>query len=280
MSNRSLIGLDDIREFMKIQRLIAIIVLSISTLFLCAFTDDSMVQLSHGDNHNVNVTYHNAQLKNDILTVTASYDSSGEAFQIGQDIVVSTDPNFETPLKITNCRVVDENYIYQFNIEDSSKIDTIYIRPPVLYKAVETVPVKVPLMEGQIVQRSIEATDFKTAGLDWFLIDLISVEEASETLFLVRINITSDAEELPRLARIHTEGMELGGLTVLYFDEEDIFTKGEFLYYIEGDKEEDIVSKLEKSFLVIENALIRMDETKTRSSLNVKALPVAVEEGQ
>ena len=74
--------------------------------------------------------------------------------------------------------------------------------------------------------------------------------------------------------------MELGGLTVLYFDEEDIFTKGEFLYYIEGDKEEDIVSKLEKSFLVIENALIRMDETKTRSSLNVKALPVAVEEGQ
>lgn len=43
MSNRSLIGLDDIREFMKIQRLIAIIVLSISTLFLCAFTDDSMV---------------------------------------------------------------------------------------------------------------------------------------------------------------------------------------------------------------------------------------------
>ena len=74
--------------------------------------------------------------------------------------------------------------------------------------------------------------------------------------------------------------MELGGLTVLYFDEEDIFTKGEFLYYIEGDKEEDIVSKLEKSFLVVENALIRMDETKTRSSLNVKALPVAVEEGQ
>lgn len=72
----------------------------------------------------------------------------------------------------------------------------------------------------------------------------------------------------------------MGGLTVLYFDEEDIFTKGEFLYYIEGDKEEDIVSKLEKSFLVIENALIRMDETKTRSSLNVKALPVAVEEGQ
>jgi len=74
--------------------------------------------------------------------------------------------------------------------------------------------------------------------------------------------------------------LELGGLTVLYFDEEDIFTKGEFLYYIEGDKEEDIVSKLEKSFLVVENALIRMDETKTRSSLNVKALPVAVEEGQ
>ena len=74
--------------------------------------------------------------------------------------------------------------------------------------------------------------------------------------------------------------MELGGLTVLYFDEEDIFTKGEFLYYIEGDKEEDIVSKLEKSFLVVENALIRIDETKTRSSLNVKALPVAVEEGQ
>ena len=72
----------------------------------------------------------------------------------------------------------------------------------------------------------------------------------------------------------------MGGLTVLYFDEEDIFTKGEFLYYIEGDKEEDIVSKLEKSFLVVENALIRMDETKTRSSLNVKALPVAVEEGQ
>lgn len=72
----------------------------------------------------------------------------------------------------------------------------------------------------------------------------------------------------------------MGGLTVLYFDEEDIFTKGEFLYYIEGDKEEDIVSKLEKSFLVVKNALIRMDETKTRSSLNVKALPVAVEEGQ
>ena len=72
----------------------------------------------------------------------------------------------------------------------------------------------------------------------------------------------------------------MGGLTVLYFDEEDIFTKGEFLYYVEGDKEEDIVSKLEKSFLVVENALIRMDETKTRSSLNVKALPVAVEEGQ
>ena len=63
----------------------------------------------------------------------------------------------------------------------------------------------------------------------------------------------------------------MGGLTVLYFDEEDIFTKGEFLYYIEGDKEEDIVSKLEKSFLVVENALIRMDETKTRSSLNVKS---------
>ena len=42
--------------------------------------------------------------------------------------------------------------------------------------------------------------------------------------------------------------MELGGLTVLYFDEEDIFTKGEFLYYIEGDKEEDIVSNLKNPF--------------------------------
>ena len=115
--------------------------------------------------------------------------------------------------------------------------------------------------------------------MDWFSIDTIDIEKDSENLYLVRVNVTSNSRELPRRARIQTKDAELGGLTVLHFDEERNFTNGEFLYYINADSEEEVSTMLEDSSLVVENALIRISEIETRSS-SIKSLPVILNEAE
>ncbi len=263
---------------MKITRLITTVCLIASVLFLCAFADSPTVQLSHDGKYNVDVSYLNAQLDGELLTVTVNYNSGGESFQIGQDITVAADSDFSEPLQMTECNIINGNYVYHFMASDEAAMDTIYIQPPTLYKSVETTRVQVPLSEGQAAQKTAEV-ESTNEGVDWFSIDTIDIEKDSENLYLVRVNVTSNSRELPRRARIQTKDAELGGLTVLHFDEERNFTNGEFLYYINADSEEEVSTMLEDSSLVVENALIRISEIETRSS-SIKSLPVILNEAE
>lgn len=193
---------------------------------------------------------------------------------------MATDSDFSNPLQMITCSVIDGNYVYRFMASDESEMDTIYVQPPTLYKSVETTRVQVPLSEGQSAQTATEVVNTDMVEATWFSIDTINIEESSANLYLVRINISSNSSDLPRRARVKIGDTEYGGLTVLHFDEENNFTNGEFLYYINADSEMEVSTMLEESSLVVENALIRISETETRSSSNIKLLPVVMIEGE
>ena len=265
---------------MKSRKLIVLVAAIMCGLLLCAFAVIPTVRLSYGGEHNVDVSYRGAQFSKDKLTITVNYESDGEFFEIGRDIVVATDSNFNNPLRMKNCDVGDGSYAYEFNSENLDNIKTVYIKPPILYMPVEITPVSVPMVAGKVAKMSTEDVNFETAGANWFFVDTVNVEEESEGVYRVKIVVGAKAKDLPRFPKLVNGETQIGGISALHFDENDNFEYGEFLFSINASSEKEAAMIVATSSLVVSDALIRVDANDLAIASNVKSLSVVVSDSE
>lgn len=259
---------------MKSKKWMLLATVVMSALLFCAFTVIPTVHLSRESEHNVGVSYLNAQANTNKLVITVNYDNKGESFEIGSDIVVASDNNFANPLRMKSCNIVNGNYVYEFDAVNANKLKTVYIKPPILYMPTEISPVTVPLMAGQIARVSSNNSSFTTAGANWFSVDSIDIEKESEGTYLVKVIINAESLDLPRFPKLVNGKAEFGGISALYFDENDDFETGEFIFYVKANNEKEVATIVAGASLVVSDALLRVDAENLNISSSIKSLSV------
>lgn len=255
---------------MKSKRRISTIIAVIGVLVLCAFIVVPTVRLSGGE-HDVNVSYQNAQVEKDKLLITVNYGSDGEFFEIGRDIIVATDKDFTETLQIQNCKANDGKYEYEFSVDNLSDLNRVYIKPPVLYMPTEISPVSVPLIEGAKANKDIESK-----YSDWFSISKVEVAALSEQTFLVTVIVEALALDLPRFPKLTIGDTQIGGISALSFDENTNFSSGEFQFSLNAESEKRAIELLDNASLVLSDALIKVEAEEMIFSSSIKTISVIV----
>lgn len=268
---------------MKSKRGVIIVSIAVVAMLLCASAVIPTVQFSGIGSNDVNVSYLDARTNNETLTITANY-SSGEFFEIGRDIIVATDSDFTNTLRMKSCDASSGNYVYEFNVDGVSLFDKVYVKPPILYMPVEISSVTVPLSIASGLETETEIisidTELEISETDWFTVESVSVQGGTDGIYTVKVMIDAVSKDLPRFPKLCIGDSTIGGLSSLYFDENDNFDFGEFIFYINADSEAEAETTLAEASLVISDALIRVDADKMLFSSNTKSLSVVTEESE
>ena len=263
---------------MKPKKWLFIIITLFGLLALCAFGRLPSTCLSR-DQKPVSTTVCDAQITEDKLIITVSYDSHGNQFEIGKDICVALDANFTTTLKMEKCVVSDGSYVYEFLVDNPEEIDRIYIAPPILYMPAVISPVSIPLREGSAMKTKNLDVAKESDDAAWFSISSVEVEEGSEETFIVVIRVEACSFDLPRFPKLMIEDAQFGGISALYFDENDRFETGEFQFYVKADTKDVVEEVLNDASLRVNEALLRIDSELIAVSSNTKAIVVLTGKG-
>ena len=221
-------------------------------LTICGSNSVASVSLSTHTSDMVQFNYKSITQNQNELTLYVDY-KSGSPFEIIKDIEVSSDQTFKASLPLINSTIEGNSIKYTFYCDDN--FDNVYIKAPEVY-----MPVKIDRTE--IALNSVSTLD-ATINESWLEISDISWNEESENSYKVTITYQSQSDYLPRVPKLNINGTELGGLSIMTFDD-GILDKGTLIYNVSLKSGESIDTLLKESTLVVENAIER---THIRSGL-------------
>lgn len=194
----------------------------------------------------------------------------GDSFEIGRDIVVSTDEEF---LNILRSKKVTSNgslCLYEYEIpSDIVNFDTVYIKPPVLYIPTEISAVSCKLSEGEVMKTS-------DGEKDWFRITSVRTAEMTQTTWLVDIEIEAIEGDLPRFPKIDYDGQIIGGVSSLSFDNESNPLSDVFEFKGTAYDGQMVDNMLYSGNLVISEALLRAEAERFPVESNIQSLTVII----
>lgn len=164
---------------MKGKKAVLIVCFLCITLFLCAFAVLPSVNLQSSRNDAVRLSYVDADLDTDILTLYVDYESYGKFFEIAEDITVATDKDFTNKLVKTSSTAEESKYTYSFSLNEP--VETIYISPPTLYITTEIATTSLALRSGKDIVMLDEQ--------NWFSISSVTTKKIKEGMFAVIVSI-------------------------------------------------------------------------------------------
>lgn len=261
---------------MKTNKWLVLVLILIVLLTASAFIAVPSVRLSNSG-HDIDVSYHNAELSDDALKISVEYKSAGEHFEIGRDIIVATDSDFTNVLQIKACKPEGGIYVYEYAPENLSEVKTLYIKSPILYVPTEISSVSVPLAVGKIAKSNAGLSQSKNTGKNWFTVESIDIEEAETGIYAVKVTVDAQTKDLPRFPMLVSGDKQYGGLAATYFDENDNFDYGEFIFPVPADDEAAVAAMVAESSLVFSDAMVRVDEGNRSASSDVKTISVVTE---
>ena len=204
------------------------------------------------------------------VELSLRYDGGGGDYEIGRDILVSPNADLSDPLRSRGTSAVEPGYyIYTYNC--AVETDTLYLRPPLLYKPMDITPVSVPLTAG--------ATAVDAAGEDWFTLTSMAVSGGEGAAYEVKIKVECASDDpyvdIPRVPCLVLDGEDIGGgVSDLGFDQNNMWEDGTFrltVFDTDGMEEE---FPLDEVTLVVEDALVLTDPEITFSSEDVELVVV------
>jgi len=253
---------------MKNKKVILVILVVVVSGLLCAYSFAPSIRLAFGEK-TTTFWYNNATSRNGKLLITVNYDSNGAFFEIGKEMVVSTDRNFTNPLKLVKCDAKEGSYLYEYSVKDFENIDTVYIKPPVLYMPTSIHTVSIPLRIGEVAEMVKDEASTKAKSNEWFQIENIESGDREEAGYPVKVTVKGLMNDLPRFPRIKTEGNEIGGISALTFNEDDEFENGEWLFYLEANSIEQLQEIIEDSTIEISDSLVKVAVDSVECSSNI-----------
>ena len=254
---------------MKVKKILWVTLCLVLAFTMCAFKVIPGIQLE-GSVGKMDVLYMNASIKEDILTVDVNYETSDDfPYEIIKNISVKTDRNSDEMLQLVGGGFEENKYVYNFDL-NGIDADKIYIEPPVLYTPVDIVPVKSDLELNSTIKDEL--------GQNWFTISDTEIIKVEEGTAIVKVSILPEKDTMPRLPNIQIRDESYGGITAMFLDENDEFSRGEFFFYIPVDKletEDDMLVIPDKSVkLEIKHSMERIDVKDVRLTSNVRELNV------
>lgn len=215
----------------------------------------------------------NLSAGDDELVLTVRFNNNGEVFEIAKDITAAEDEDFKSLLKMKNSVVRDGNYMYRFRATDANRLQTLYLKPPVCFEPIETPPIAVPLVCGQVAKMSSDAA--QAADEDWFTVKSINIEKDSKDYYKVQLALDAHRGDLPRYMEIMKDGIRLAEISSKSY-KGDSFLFDEVIFFVNAESEAAASALVEESLLVITGALLRVDVQVEVISSSVENLSVTV----
>lgn len=174
----------------------------------------------------------------DTVTLTVNFESYGDFFEIGRDLIAATDPMLENRLRLERC--VPEGSLYTYTFRTDTPVEKLYVAPPILYFPREIEPVTTALHE-------------ESAFFSAEIARLTEQETGTEAELLVR----GEREWLPRTLTLTIGGQSWENTSSeAAFDEELYFTDGYFTFVLPFSAEE-LASRLDEARLTVTEVLCR-----------------------
>ena len=233
---------------------------------MCAFTIIPSVSLA-GTEAKIEVSYLEAVLTDNIMTVNLSYGNNEQPFEIIRDIVVSTDSDFEDVLELERCTVEDNRYIYTFSATNKENIESVYIKPPVLYAPGNIDDVVVKVAENEVAKTDNDE--------NWFAITDIQVVKGNEDEFFLSVVLEPNTDSLPRNPELIIGDKVYPGNTAMKFDAEGNFTMGQFVFILPTTSLETLSKQISNESLeALDGDLtIRVNDVLHRVEASKKVFP-------
>lgn len=209
----------------------------------------------------------------DELVLTVRFGKNGEAFEIAKDIAVAEDEDFKSPLKMKGSVVRDGDYIYKFRVKNAERLQTLYLKPPVCFEPIETPPVTVPLVCGQVAEMSSGAS--QAAGEDWFTVKSINIEKESKDYYKVELALDAHRGDLPRYMKVMKDGVTLAEIASQSY-KGDRFLFDEVTFFVNAGSKDEAAALVAESSLVLTGALLRVEVQAEVISASVENLSVTV----
>ena len=205
------------------------------------------------------------------LTLYVEYETSAESFEFGKHISVSTDNSFTQLIKMLRGLPDYELNRYVYTFEWNEPVDTIYIKPPVLYIPTEIETVTLPITAGSIAMSS--------DGKQWFEITEVSVSDSAIGIYNVLLTIAPLSEDLPRSPEIIVgEQSFAAGTTEYNFNENSVFDGGMFSFNIIAfdDDADEAAAILENATLNFSNALLKAYPDSMVVTSDIESLEIII----
>lgn len=253
---------------MKRKTLLAIAIALIAAVF-CAFAVIPTSTLKTSLGNEIAVMYPaNAKIKDNVLTICADYDAYGDNFEVVQDIIVSTDPDFSTTLELTDVKVENTEYTYTF--ATPTDVDKVYVAPPVVLVPETIEPIVVALHNSALLKsKGVTQPLFTIEDISETTQELQSAASTMEkakaintkTFEAIRVKVKGNGGEIiPRLPMLKVGDKEYGGIHTIIYDENNNFESGVFTFVLpQGVSAEDIVNDA--------NAVISVSEVSVKSEI-------------
>lgn len=244
----------------KTKKVLLIAAVVIICLVLCAFAIVQIVRLFSDSGDKIDMGFEGAEVVGTELLLYVNYNSYGQDFEIGRDITVAADPDFENVLRPCSCTPNGSLYTYRYGIDEA--VNTIYVAPPVLYVPKTIEPYYVPLYSDE------------DGG--WFSISDVRTKKAGAGVFSVTVEIEPFDNTLPRFPKLDFgDGTSITARSTSHnFNSDFMFGDAKFIFTVYADDEERLNEILKTASIVVEDALVSVEAKDVLFSTNITKLDV------
>jgi hypothetical protein len=245
----------------KTKKALLIAAIIILCFVLCAFAVVRIVRLFSASGDKIDMGFEGAEVAGTELLLYVNYNSYGQDFEIGRDITVATDPNFENVLRPRSCTPNGSLYTYKYDIDEA--VDTVYVAPPVLYVPKTIEPYCVPLYSDE--------------DGEWFSISDVRTTKAGAGMYAVTVEIEPFDNTLPRFPKLDIGDGTVGitaRSTSHNFNADFMFDYSVFSFTVYAEDEERLNEMLKTASIVVEDALVIVEAKDVLFSTNITKLDV------
>ncbi|MCL2366705.1 MAG: hypothetical protein FWC75_06615 [Oscillospiraceae bacterium] len=197
-----------------------------------------------------------------IMTLRFNYESYGESYEIIRHITVATDSEFRQVLEWEHGDWHGGDWReYIFKLDGREQIDTIYIRPAIIYIPTEIVQVSMPVALNASMSNTLNGSSQRGVNDSWFSIYSMDVDNIEYGLYRLSIMITPYTADFPRFPTLMIGGRSYSGAVGTRFNEEGDLDLGRFTFRIQATDAETVWAELRSATIAVEEALLRADST-------------------
>lgn len=197
----------------------------------------------------INAHYTMLNRSNDSLELAVTSEI-GVDKEIALHAVVATDENMTNVLDIEE--ITKENNITSYSFNTPARLDTVYVKPPVLYSPQSIDTITINLLADTYPSNDI----FDVVGYE-------EIEHDGKTYIQVSVEAAGNGDILPRFPILTINGTDINGTSSLSLSEDARFTEGTFTFELPEN-----TAEYNSLILSVGDSLVREEDSVKEVKIN------------